>query len=146
MNDMAVVYIGIDVSKDTLDIDAGELGSTKIANAPAEVRKALGGISRRAQGRPLHACFESTGPYHGALAAECPAMGIAHSVLNPCKVACFAKSVANAKTDRIDAQARRPKPTPPPSATTAALDELVLAREATMRDGVLLFQGIYCRH
>ena len=93
----------------------------------------------------MHACFESTGPRHGALAAECPAMGVAYSVLNPWKVACFAKSVANAKTDRIDAsvirrfaETRRPKPTPPPGKTAALLGELVLSRDAIMKNIVAL--------
>ena len=41
MKDTQVVYIGIDVSKDTLDIDAGDIGAAKIANAPAEIRGGL---------------------------------------------------------------------------------------------------------
>jgi len=140
-----VVYIGIDVSKETLDIDAGEFGVRKIANTPAQVRKALTAIARKAQGRPPHACFESTGAYHGTLAAECPAMGIAYSILNPCTVKCFAKSVAHAKTDAIDAsvirryaEVRRPAPTPPPRKAIADLDERLLARESIMKGTVAL--------
>jgi len=72
-------------------------------------------------------------------------MGVAYSVLNPWKVACFAKSVANAKTDRIDAsvirrfaETRRPKPTPPRGKTAALLGELVLSRDAIMKNIVAL--------
>ena len=145
MRNADVVHIGIDVSKETLDIDAGDLGVMKIENAPAQVRKALAAIARKAQGKPLHACFESTGPYHGTLAAECPAMGVAYSILNPWKVACFAKSIAHAKTDAIDAslvrryaQVRRPAPTPPPRKAIAELDEHLLARESIMKGTVAL--------
>jgi len=145
MKDTGIVYIGIDVSKDTLDIDAGDLGVMRIGNTPAEVRKAVKAITRKAQGRRLHACFESTGQYHAMLEGECRYMGIAHSVLNPYKVACFAKSVAHAKTDAIDAHAirryaevRRPAPTPPPGKAIADLDGLVLLREALVKTNVAL--------
>jgi len=145
MRNTEVVYIGIDVSKETLDMDAGDFGIMKIKNTPAEVRKALTAIARKAQGKPLHACFESTGSYHGTLASECPVMGIAYSILNPYKVMCFAKSVAHAKTDAIDAsvirryaQVRRPAPTPPPRKALVNLDEHLLARESIMKGTVAL--------
>ena len=143
MKQTDAAYIGIDVSKETLDIDAGEFGALKIANTPAEARKALGGIARRARAADvvtLHICFESTGPYTGALAAECAARGMPYSILNPYRVACFAKSVAQAKTDRIDAsvirryaEARRPARTPLPDKAAAKLDEFLLARDAVMK-------------
>ena len=146
MKDTVSVYTGIDVSKETLDIDAGELGASRIANTPAEIRKALKGIVRRAgAGVRVHACFESTGRYHAALEEECRRAGIAHSVLNPYKVACFAKSVAHAKTDAIDAsvirryaQVRRPEPAPPQSGASAALGTLLLLREAVVKANVAL--------
>jgi len=145
MKDAAVVYIGIDVSKETLDIDAGDLGVSRTGNTPAEVRKALKALARKAQGKGLHACFESTGRYTDALVAECRRAGVAHSVLNPYKVACFAKSVAHAKTDAIDAslirryaQVRRPEPAPPPSKAAADLDGLLLLREAIVKATVAL--------
>jgi len=53
MKDTEVVYIGVDVSKQTLDIDAGDYGAMKVANTPAEVRKALRAITREADGTPL---------------------------------------------------------------------------------------------
>ena len=145
MRNTEVVYIGIDVSKETLDIDAGDFGVMKIENSPAQVRKALMAVARKAHGNPLHVCFESTGSYHGTLAAECPVMGIAYSILNPWKVACFAKSIAHAKTDALDAslirryaQVRRPAPTPPPRKALADLDEHLLARESITKSTVAL--------
>jgi transposase len=136
-----VVYIGIDVSKETLDIDAGDLGAWKIRNTPAETRKTLSGVARKADGaKPLQACFESTGPYTGALASECRKAGIAYSVLNPYKVRHFAKSVSEAKTDAIDAclirrysEVRRPETVPKPNKALEALDGLLLARDSIVK-------------
>ena len=145
MKDTQVVYIGIDVSKDTLDIDAGRLGAAKVANAPAEIRGELKALAKKAQGRALHACLESTGRLGDALVAECRRAGVACSVLNPYKVACFAKSVAHAKTDALDAavirryaETRRPEPSPAPSEAAAALDALLVLREALVKAGVVL--------
>ena len=140
MKRAGVVYIGIDVSKETLDIDAGDLGTMKISNEPAEIRKALRGFIRKAGGGPLQACLESTGPYIRDLVAQCRAAGLPCSVLNPYKVACFAKSVAQAKTDRIDAalirryaEVRRPAPSREPPKAAIALDKLVQARARLAR-------------
>ena len=146
MKQTQVAYIGIDVSKETLDIDAGVLGAMKINNAPAEIRKALKAIARKvgADATPRF-CFESTGPYGNALAAQCHAAGLRCSVLNPYKVACFAKSVANAKTDRIDAalirryaEARRPEPAAAPNKALAEVEKLVLTRDALVKCSVIL--------
>jgi transposase len=146
MKNTDVAYIGIDVSKETLDVDAGDSGVLKIANTPVEVRKMLTTITRKAQeGRALQVCFESTGPYAGALIAECQAMGLPYSILNPYKVKHFATSVATAKTDSIDArlirlysEVRHPEPTPAPRKALADLDKLVLAREAVMKGTMAL--------
>jgi len=146
MKTAEVVYVGIDVSKETLDIDAGELGVTRVANTPLDVRKALAAIARRAQaGKAPQVCFESTGPYTGALIAECQVMGLPYSILNPYKVKHFAKSITQVKTDAMDAriirlysEVRRPAPTPVPHKALAELDTLVLAREAVMRSVIAL--------
>jgi len=146
MKETAVVYIGIDVSKDALDIDAGIPGVTRIGNTPAEIRKALKAAARRVPpGKALHACFESTGRYHATLVAECQRAGVRHSVLNPRKVACFAKSVAHAKTDAVDAclirryaEARIPEPAPPPDKAAAKLGTLLALREAIVKANVAL--------
>ena len=142
-----VAYIGIDVSKETLDIDAGEFGGAmKIKNAPADIRKALKAIAGKAKKaqKPPHACFESTGRYGDELAQACRATGTACSVLNPYKIACFAKSIAHAKTDALDAslirryaQVRKPEPAPPPNKSAAELGNLLL-RGTLVNAGVLL--------
>jgi len=133
MKDREVVYIGIDVSKETLDIDAGEYGVRKIENTSAKIRPALAAIARKAD-TPPQVCFES-GAYLARLMAECQGQGIAYSVLNPCKVSYFARSIAPAKTDALDARAirlyaeiTRPAPRPPPRPMLTPLRELVRVR------------------
>jgi len=141
-----VVHIGIDVSKQKLDIDAAELGATSIPNTPAQVRKALAAIARKAKpDNPLHVCFESTGPYTGALAEQCQALELPYSILNPNKVKHFAIAIAHAKTDPLDArlirryaQVKKPAPATPPSKAVALLDKFVLARDVLVKNTVAL--------
>jgi transposase len=147
MKQSGVVYIGIDVSKDTLDIDAGDYGVSKIRNAPAEIRRALAALARKAgPGSTPHVCFES-GSYTDALVAACRAQPLPHSVLNPYRVSCFSKALAGAKTDRIDAGIIRrfaaekaPRPAPPPSKAAAGLDKLLAAR-GTLRKATAACQN-----
>ena len=139
MKETGVVYIGVDVSKETLDIDAGELGVMKVANTAAGVRKALAALVRKA-GAPPHVCMEATGPYIRALAEGCRSMGLPCSILNPHKVALFARSLSHAKTDRIDAsiirrhaEEKRPAPWRPPGKAAAEVDKLLLARDTLVK-------------
>ena len=137
MKETGAVYIGIDVSKGTLDIDAGDLGVLKVANTAAGVRKALAGLARKAgAGVPLHVCMEATGPYIRTLVAGCRSAGLPCSILDPHRVALFARSLSHAKTDRIDAsvirrfaQQSRPAPWRPPSGAAAKVDRFLLARD-----------------
>jgi transposase len=144
MKDREVVYIGIDVSKETLDIDAGKFGIQKIANAPTQIRRILVKYACEVEAsRPVHVCFESTGPYTAALMAECQTMGMAYSILNPYKVAYFARALAHAKTDSIDAsvirrfaEQTRPAPVSASNQTIAELNKLILARETLVKNSV----------
>jgi transposase len=68
-----------------------------------------------------------------------------YSILNPSKVRHFATSMAQAKTDALDAriirlysEVKRPAPTPTPHKVLAELDALVLAREAVMKSAIAL--------
>ena len=148
MKETGVVYIGIDVSKETLDIDAGGLGARKAANTAAGVRKALAALMRKAgAGAPPHVCMEATGAYIRTLAEGCQSMGLPCSILNPHKVALFARSLSHAKTDRIDAsiirryaEEKRPAPTPAPREALSKIDDLLLAREALVKANAALRQ------
>ena len=72
MSDRQVVYVGIDVSKDSLSVDAGALFKGDVPNTPAGIRSLVRKIRRRAgDGCVPHFCFESTGPYSESLFIEC---------------------------------------------------------------------------
>lgn len=133
------VYIGVDVAKETLSINAGEFFVGDIQNKPADIRKTLAKIARKAgQDAVLHVCYETTGRYGDALRDTCFKKDVRVSVLNPLKVRQFAAAMSQtAKTDRIDAdvirrfaQVKTPDPAVAPDANLAALHDLVAQREA----------------
>lgn len=139
MKDPKTVYIGVDVSKDSLRFDSENLLVGEVPNTASKIRAALGNLQKKAgEGNVLHICLEATGPYGELLLGECHRAGIRVSVANPAKVRHYAKAISqSAKTDPIDArvirlfaQACDPHPTPPPSEAAVQLRKLVLAREA----------------
>lgn len=98
---MQDVFIGVDVSRDMLDI-AGCPGKSHltIANQRREIERLLKGL-------PADSCLamESTGRYHQLLAETARAAGLHVYVLNPKRVWYAARGDGRrAKTDRIDAQ------------------------------------------
>jgi hypothetical protein len=61
MSDRQVVYVGIDVSKDSLSVDAGALFKGDVPNTPASIRGLIRKIGKQAgDGSVPHFCFEST--------------------------------------------------------------------------------------
>jgi transposase len=127
---MTRTFIGIDVSKDSLDAHARPASTRRrFDNTPAGIAELI------AWAKPLDAeriVFESTGPYQKAavgalLAAELPAV-----VVNARQVRDFAKAMNQlAKTDRIDAsviahfgEVAAPKVRPLPSEELRNLQEL----------------------
>jgi transposase len=107
-------YIGIDVSKDHLDIFDGR--ARRIANAPAAIASFVAGLDC-----PRLVLFEATGRYDRHLRQELAAAGIGFSRVNPLHARAFARATGRlAKTDAIDAhllaamaQALTPAPQPP---------------------------------
>ncbi len=98
---MQDVFIGIDVSKDTLDI-AGTPGKAHlcIANGARDIRRWLKGLPQGA-----HVAMESTGRYHQLLARLAREAGLHVYILNPKHVWHAARGDGRrSKTDRIDAQ------------------------------------------
>lgn len=127
-------YIGIDVSKDRLDIAVHESGeSLSCQNTQAAIETLLGQL--RAM-QPELIVLESTGGYERLCAAMLAAAGLAVSVVNPRQVREFARaSGILAKTDRLDARvlahfgaAIQPEPRALPDAQQQLLDELMLRR------------------
>lgn len=147
MKERLVAYVGVDVSKDTLSIDAGTTFTGTVANTAQAIRGLLRKVAKRIGGEhSLLVCFESTGPYGEQLFLECCEAGVPACVLNPAQVRQYAKAMSeSAKTDPIDArvirlfaECRRPKPTPPPSRAAVSLRKLVLVRNALMKSIVQL--------
>jgi transposase len=147
MKDRPVVYIGVDVAKDSLSVDAGEVFKGEIENSTDAIRGLLNKLTKRCvDDQVVCICFESTGPYGERLFLECCEAGVPACILNPAKVRHYAKAMSEAaKTDPIDARVirlfaenKRPEPTPPPSAATIHLRKLVLTRNALMKSVVQL--------
>jgi len=118
-------YIGIDVSKDHLDIFDGAVH--RIANTPEAIRSLL-----RGRDAPRLVLFEATGRYDRHLQQELAALGIGFARVNPLHARAFARATGRlAKTDRIDArllaamaQALNPAPQPPVDPERQQLAEL----------------------
>lgn len=128
------MFIGIDVSKQRLDIHARPSGEewsvTNDAKGHAELVRKLTSLS------PTLVVLEATGGYQAAVAAELGAASLAVAVVNPRQVRDFAKATGRlAKTDAIDAAALahfaesiRPEPRPMPDELTLELQALVTRR------------------
>lgn len=94
-------YVGIDVSKSTLDIfDAAHGRSEQLKNARAPVAALI----KRFKGRNIFVVFEATGDYDRLLRKVLTAGGIAFARVNPLRARDFARAAGVlAKTDRLDA-------------------------------------------
>lgn len=128
---MAACFVGIDVSKDSLDLHARPDGSTaRYSNDPAGIAQLL---TRVADLTPQRIVLEATGGFEAPLAAALAAAGLPVVVVNPRQVRDFAKAAGKlAKTDAIDAavlahfaEAIRPELRPLPDADAQALAALV---------------------
>jgi transposase len=114
---LSPVYVGIDVSKEQLDISSG--GTGKIWGA---ANSSAGWTELIEQLKPLNPALivlESTGGYEAQVLAELYHAGLPVARVNPGRVREFAKSIGQlAKTDRLDArllaryaEAVKPEPT-----------------------------------
>lgn len=99
------VYVGVDVSKDTLDVyrpDTGEL--LKIGNSEADIN-GLCQTLKALKSKKLLVAMEATGGYETLLVKFLASHRIDVAVLNPRQIRDFAKGIGmDAKTDPIDAQ------------------------------------------
>lgn len=131
---MAMVYIGIDVSKDWLDVHVAPAGEGwRVARDSA----GLDDLVARIRGLdPLCVGVEATGGYETVVAATLGAASLPVAVLNPAQVRHFANALGKrAKTDPIDAaviarfvEATRPAVRPLPDDETQILADLVARR------------------
>lgn len=139
---MAEVFVGIDVSKDWLDVAFSDarpgVRVVNDAGGHEAMVKAVGGV------RPTLVVLEATGGYQRAAAAALAAEGVPVAVVNPRQVRDFAKATGIlAKTDRIDAavlarfaQAIRPEARPLAGPERQSFADLVVRRRqlVLMRD------------
>ncbi|WP_201843027.1 IS110 family transposase [Microvirga zambiensis] len=132
---MDALYVGIDVSKEQLDV-AGDTA----ALTPFSVARTADGltelVSRLAPLSPRAIALEASGGFETVVAAALAGAGLAVVVVNPAQVRAFAQALGQrAKTDRIDARviarflaAARPEIRPLPDAQTVMLADLVARR------------------
>lgn len=128
------IFIGIDVSKDRLDVavlPSGEIFATS--------RDAAGLDDLLARLRPLApelVALEATGGFETVVAATLAGAGLAVAVINPAQVRAFGTAIGQrAKSDPIDARliarfaaTTRPEARPLPDEATARLADLVSRR------------------
>lgn len=140
------VFVGVDVSKGTLDVQVlvpdapGEAVAFSVPNTAVGVDA----LSRRLEARRVQLLVvESTGGYERRVAVELMTANVPVAVVNPTRVRRFAEAIgALAKTDRIDARVLaefamrlEPRPSEKPSPQQVLLDELLTRRRqlVTMR-------------
>jgi transposase len=131
---MEQTFIGIDVSKDRLDVHLRPSGEAFAMGRDGESLAAL--IDRLAALSPALVVLEATGGFEVTVAASLAAAGIPLAVVNPRQIRDFARATGQlAKTDALDAKAIarfaemvRPEPRPVPDEQARALGELVARR------------------
>jgi transposase len=131
---MESIVIGIDVSKDRLDVAVRPSGEVFAIERNAvgleQLTLRLGALS------PNLVALEASGGFETVVAAALAAARLPVVVVNPAQIRAFAKAVGQrAKTDPIDAgiiahfaAATRPEPRPLPDEATQLLADLVARR------------------
>jgi transposase len=131
---MDTIVVGIDVSKDRLDVHVRPAGTAVSFGRDATGIEAL--IGELAGVAPLVIAVEATGGFETVVVASLAAAGLPVVVVNPAQVRAFAIALGQrAKTDPIDAAviahfaaATRPQVRELPDAATQALADLVARR------------------
>lgn len=131
---MVEKFVGIDVSKATLDVCIEPLGQTlHVAYDEAGVKLLVGRVEEIT---PTLIVLEATGGLEVRIATELASKGLPVAVVNPRQARDFAKAMGQlAKTDQVDAavlaafaKAIRPQARPLKDADTRALDDMVSRR------------------
>ena len=131
---MDTIFVGIDVSKDQLDV---HVRPSRQAFAVARDGKGLEELVERLRAvNPALVAVEATGGFETIVAAALGGAGLPLVVVNPAQIRHFAQAVGKrAKTDPIDAEmiahfveAVKPEPRPLPDEAARLLTELVSRR------------------
>lgn len=131
---MDAIVVGIDVSKDRLDVHVRPAGTALSYSRDATGIEAL--IGALDPVAPQIIAVEATGGFETVVVASLAAAGLPVVVVNPAQVRAFAAAIGRrAKTDPIDAaviahfaEATKPDVRPLPDAATQALADLVTRR------------------
>jgi transposase len=131
---MESIIVGIDVSKDRLDIAVRPSGEVFAVERNAAGLEQL--TIRLRELAPQVIALEATGGFETIAAAALAAARLPVVVVNPAQIRAFAKAIGQrAKTDRIDAaaiahfaEATKPEPRPLPDEATRLLGDLVARR------------------
>jgi transposase len=130
---MSELFVGIDVSKATLDVATTAGLKRQVENDENGITDL---VAELATLRPTLVVLEATGGYQAGIVAALIVAKIPVAVVNPRQVRDFAKALGKlAKTDAIDAavlarfaQAVRPAPRDPVDEETSALEALLTRR------------------
>jgi transposase len=131
---MENIIVGIDVSKDRLDValrPSGEIFAVERNSAGLDLL-----VARLKDLSPHIVALEATGGFETVVAAALAAAGLPVVIVNPANVRSFAKAIGQrAKTDPIDAavvahfaEATKPEPRPLPDEATRLLADLTARR------------------
>jgi transposase len=131
---MENISVGIDVSKDRLDVAVRPSGEAFIVPRNAAGLEVL--VARLAELEPRVIALEATGGFETVAAAALSAAGLPVVVVNPAQIRHFAQAVGQrAKTDPLDAmviahfaEATGCEPRPLPDESTRLLADLVARR------------------
>lgn len=131
---MAAVVVGIDVSKDHLDVHVRPSGESYQVSRDEDGLEELG--TRLASEQAAVVALEATGGFESIVAANLSAAGLPVVIVNPMQVRRFAQALGKrAKTDPIDAaviahfaEATKPEVRALPDEATRLLGELLARR------------------
>ena len=104
MDEQPTIFVGIDVSKDRLDVHLRP--SDEAFRVPRNTKE-LDAFARRLSGLPVALIvLEATGGFEASVAAALAAVGLPLWIVNPRQIRDFARATGRlAKTDRLDAEA-----------------------------------------
>jgi transposase len=131
---MDIIAVGIDVSKDRLDVAVYPGGEAFAVERNGVGLEQL--VVRLKQLAPTIVAIEATGGFETVAAGAVSGAGLPLVIVNPAQIRAFAKALGQrAKTDPIDAAviahfaaATRPEPRPLPDEATRLLSDLVTRR------------------
>jgi transposase len=131
---MDATYVGIDVSKDRLDVHVSPAGEAFAVSRDSKGLEEL--VERLLALAPALIALEATGGFETIVAATLAGAQLPLAVINPAQIRHFARALnKRAKTDAIDAAviasfaaAVKPEPRPLPDAEARLLGELAARR------------------